>query len=398
MWAQPRALAQGNGQAAAERLYEKARSSAPAQSAGQAAPEALRKIARARASVWNRAPAWDEEPADGGTQLPEEWDRIVGEAPMTAGEFSAMTLPDWLAWLGGQLRQCAERPLRLFAKLCGVLLLAAVGQSLCADRSSPELLSLVDTVAALAVFALCAAPVTALTELLEDAVQASRTYLVSFVPVFASVLTACGQVGSAALYSGTFFSTALVIADVLCRVGMPFSRLLLAMTAASAASGTQTLGRLTGAVCKWTKWLMTLCATVFGGLIGLQSVFAQSADTLALKTGKFILGSSVPVVGRAISDAMGSVLAGMKFVKGTVGFAVIAVIAAAFFPLLLQCCVYRLLFAAAELAASAFGGGKGEKLLSGLAECVDLYISMIVFFSLIVTFATVLMIVLGNGG
>lgn len=364
-----------------------------AQSAGRAA-----QAARLDPYVRPPAPVWDEEPTDGGTQLPEEWDRIAEEAPMTAGEFTAMTPPDWLAWLAGQLRECTQRPLRLFAKLCGVLLLAAVGQSLCADRASPELLGLVDTVAALAVFALCAAPVIALTEVLEDAVQASRAYIVSFVPVFASVLTACGQVGGAALYSGTFFSIAMVIADVLCRVGLPFSRLLLAMTAASAASGTQTLGRLTEAVCKWTKWLMTLCATVFGGLIGLQSVFAQSADTLALKTGKFVFSSSVPVVGRAISDAMGSVLAGMKLVKGTVGFAVIAVMAAAFFPLLLQCCVYRLLFAAGELAASAFGGGKGAKLLSGLAECVGLYISMIVFFSLIVTFATVLMIVLGNGG
>ena len=341
---------------------------------------------------------WDEDPPDGDPQIPEDWDRIVEDAPMTAQEFSAMTLPDWLAWLGQQLRQSIRRPLQLLAKLCGVLLLAAVGQSLCADRTSPELAGLVDTIAALAVFALCAAPVTALNELLEDAVQTSRAYIVSFVPVFASVLTACGQAGSAALYNGTFFSIAMVITDVLCRVGLPFSRLLLAMTAASAASGTEALSRLTETVCKWTKWLMTLCATVFGALMGLQSVFAQSADTLALKTGKFIVGSSVPVVGRAISDAMGSVLAGMKLVKGTVGFAAIAVIAAAFFPLLLQCCIYRMLFAAGEIAAAAFGGGKGAKLLSGLADCVGIYISMIAFFSLIVISATMMMILLGNGG
>lgn len=341
-------------------------------------------------------PVWDEEPTDGDTQLPEEWSRIVEDAPMTAEEFGAMTLPDWLAWLGEQLQGSIKRPLRLFAKLCGVLLLASVGQSLCADRTSPELLGLLDTVAALAIFALCAAPVTALAGLLEDAIQASRTYIVSFVPVFASVLTACGQAGSAALYSGVFFSIAMVIADVLCRVGLPFSRLLLAMTAASAASGTQTLFRLTEAVCKWTKWLMTLCATVFGGLIGLQGIFAQSADTLAMKTGKFIFSSSVPVVGRAISDAMGSVLAGMRLVKGTVGFAAIAAIAAAFLPLLVQCCLYRLLFAAGELAAEAFGGGKGAKLLSGLGDCVGIYLSMIVFFSLIVISATLMMILFGN--
>ncbi len=337
-----------------------------------------------------------EQPPDEDTQLPAEWEQIADEAPMTAEEFGAMTLPDWLAWLGGQLRESAARPMRLLAKLCGLLLLAAVGQGLCADRSSPELSGLVDTVAALAIFALCAPPLTALAELLEKAVQASRTYLVSFVPVFASVLAASGQAGSAALYSGTFFSLVMLLADVLCRVGLPCSRLLLAMTAAGAASGTQALSRLTQTVCKWLKWLMGLCATVFGALIGLQSVFAQSADTLALKTGKFIVGSSIPVVGRAISDAMGSVLAGMRLVKGTVGFAVIAVIAAAFLPLLLQCCIYRLLFALGEIAASALGDGKGAKLLCGLADCVGIYISMTLFFSLIVVSATLVMILLGN--
>lgn len=349
------------------------------------------------AAAQPRALAWGDEPPDGGTQqLPAEWDQVVRDAPMTAEEFGAMTLPDWLGRLGDQLKRGWERPVRLLAKLCGLLLLAAVGQSLCADRSSPELLGLVDTVSALAVFLLCSAPLLTLTEALGGAVQASRAYIVTFVPVFASVLTACGQTGGAVLYSGFFFSAAILAADLLCRVGLPFLRMLLAMTAAGAASGTQTLPRLTAAVCKWTKWLLTLCATVFGALIGLQSVFAQSADSVALKTGKFLLGSGIPVVGHAISDAMGSVLAGMKLVKGSVGFALIAVIVSAFLPVLLQCCAYQLVFAAGELAATAFGAQRSGRLLAGLADCVGIFVSMLLFFVLVVVFATLLLVLLGT--
>ena len=83
---------------------------------------------------------------------------------------------------------------------------------------------------------------------------------------------------------------------------------------------------------------------------------------------------------------MGSVLAGLKMLKGTVGFAVIAVIAASFLPLLIQCCAYHLVFSAGNIVASATGGTKSAKLLSGLSDCVSLYISMVVFFSLIVRF------------
>lgn len=330
--------------------------------------------------------------------MAQEWEDVVDSAPMTASEFSAMTLSDWLSALGGLLRQNLHTPLRLLAKLCGLLLLSAVGQSMCAQTSSPEQAALLDTVCALAAFALCAPTALALTELLQQAIETSRTYLVAFVPVFASVLTACGQPGGAALYSGVFFGVSMVMADVLCGVGLPVTRMLLAMNAAAAASGASVLSRLAASLCKGIKWALTLCATVFGALVALQSFFAQSADTLALRTGKFLFSSGVPVVGRAISDAMGSVLAGMKLLKGTVGFAVIAVLGAAFVPLLLQCLVYRLVFGAGDIIASAAGSEKSAKLLAGFSDCISLYHSMILFFALIVITATLVMILLGNGG
>ena len=231
---------------------------------------------------------------NGQSVIPEEWAQVALEAPMTAGDFSGMTLSDWLEKGAEILRESLHEPLRLLARLCGLLLLAAVGKSMCTERTSPELAGLVDTVVTLAVFTLCSSCMLALTGVLQDAIETSRVYIISFVPVFASVL-----------YSGFFFGAAMVMADILCRVGLPLTRVLLALNATAAVGSTLDLSQLTASVCRWTKWLLTFCATVFGALIGLQGIFAQSADTLALKTGKFLLSSGVPVVGRAISDAMG---------------------------------------------------------------------------------------------
>ena len=66
--------------------------------------------------------------------------------------------------------------------------------------------------------------------------------------------------------------------------------------------------------------------------------------------------------------------------------------------ILIQCCAYHLVFSAGNIVASATGGTKSAKLLSGLSDCVSLYISMVVFFSLIVISSTLVMILLGNGG
>ncbi|MFQ7004001.1 MAG: stage III sporulation protein AE [Ruthenibacterium lactatiformans] len=254
-----------------------------------------------------------------------------------------------------------------------------------------------DTVVTLAVFTLCSSCMLALTGVLQDAIETSRVYIISFVPVFASVLTACGQVGGAALYSGFFFGAAMVMADILCRVGLPLTRVLLALNATAAVGSTLDLShdRLRMPMDKVAAHVLRhgvrRAHRPAGG-------YLRGADTLALKTGKFLLSSGVPVVGRAISDAMGSVLAGLKMLKGTVGFAVIAVIAVSFLPLLIQCCAYHRVLSAGNIVASATGGTKSAKLLSGLSDCVSLYISMVVFFSLIVISSTLVMILLGNGG
>lgn len=317
---------------------------------------------------------------------------------MTAETFRSMTLSDWMGRLGALVRENMRAPMRLFGKLCALLMLAAVAQSFYADRVSPEIGSLVEAVSALAVFAVCAAPLLGLTNAMQQAVETSRTYILSFVPVFASVLTACGQPGSAALYSGLFLGICTVIADILCRVGVPIARMLLAMHAAGTFSATPALSQACAALCRWVNWLMGFFAMVFGALMSLQGIFAQSADTLALRTGKFLISSSVPVVGGVVSDAMGSVLATMRLAKGTVGFAAIAVVMSAFLPLIVLCGIYHLVLSLANFAACAVGSAKNAALLTGLADCVKLYISMSFFYSLLLTAGTLVMVLLGNGG
>lgn len=317
---------------------------------------------------------------------------------MQVEEFRAMTLSHWLERLSALIREQARAPLRLLGKLCALLFLAAIGQSFCADRVSPEMSALVDAVAALSMYAVCAAPLLSLTEALQKAVETSRTYMLSFVPVFASVLTACGQPGGAAVYSGLFFGISTVIADALCRIGIPAIRMLFAMNAAGTLADTPALPQTAANISKWLNSMLGFFSMLFGALMSMQSIFAQSADTLAMRTGKFLVSSSVPVVGGVLSDAMGSVLASMKLLKGTVGFAAIAVVTSSFLPLIILCCVYHLTLSLGSIAATAVGSAKGATLLNGLAACVKLYISISFFYALLLTTGTLAMILIGSGG
>ena len=329
-------------------------------------------------------------------EVPADWEDVIEQAPITADEFSEMTLPDYTDAVWNAVSGQLQEPLRLFAKVCALLLLSALARSLCAEDGG--LTAVLDTVVTLSAFSLCGGTLLGLLEVLHQAVESSRVYLAAFIPVFASALTACGQPGAAAVYSGFFFAAATLVTHLLCQAAFPLIKVFLAMDATACVGGGLDLSGLAAVLRRWCRWILGFCATIFTALMTLQGTFAHSADSLALKTGKFLLGSSVPVVGRAVSDAMGGVLAGLRLLKGTVGFAAVAVVVALFAPVLIQCLLYGAVFAAGEMVAAATGAGKSIRLFKGMADCVGLCAAMAFFFCFVVTSATILMILFGSGG
>lgn len=339
--------------------------------------------------------AYAQEPSSVPTQpeTPENWQQVMEDSPMTQQEFQEQTAQGWLSLALDGIKQAAQEPIRMFLKLCGVLLLLAAAKTICQESELQF-----EWLAALCIFALCCQDFTELLAQMQTALEESKAYLVTFVPVFVSVLASCGQAGSAAVYGGIFFTTALFLCDMICSVGLPAIRVFLAFHATGCVGGGVDLSSLAASMGRAVKWVLGLCATLFGALISLQGVFAQSADTLALKTGKFLLGSGIPVVGKAVSDAMGSILAGLKMLKGGVGFAAIAVLAAAFVPMMLRCVAYQFFFVALQSVSGAMGLRRTEKLMAGFSQCAGLLLAMAFFFCFIVMSATMLMILLGNGG
>lgn len=204
---------------------------------------------------------------------------------MTQQEFQNQTAQGWLTLAGSALKKAAGAPIRLFLKLSGILLLLAAAKSICGENERQF-----EWLAALCVFALCSQDFTALIAQMETALSECKAYLASFVPVFASVLVSCGQAGSAAVYSGLFFTAALFVCDVLCNVGLPAVRIFLAFHATGCVGGGVDLSGLASSLCRASKWALGLCATLFGALISLQGVFAQSADTTGPENGKICIG------------------------------------------------------------------------------------------------------------
>ncbi len=327
-----------------------------------------------------------------------EWKETIDSAPIQSEEFIEMSILDMIYAIFNTAKENFFGPLTLFASLCAVMIIVSAVKSISDNNKNSTMFSLIDSISAIFVFTVACTHLLGLFEVITTTMIDGEIYLKSFIPIFAGVLLSSGQVGASAIYSTVFFTMVNITSQMLTGLVMPFARIILALHAAAAIDNTINLNKFAIDSAKWLKWLLAAAATIFATVLSLQTVFAQTADSAAMKAGKFLIGTSVPVVGRAVSDALSSVFAGMKVVKGSIGFAAIAFIAAIFLPIIIQCALYHISFSLSSLVAGAMGNKKMQSVLDGCTSCIGILIAIVLFFSLIVISSTLLMVVVGMGG
>ena len=330
-----------------------------------------------------------------GETLPPDVQQALDEPGITADEFQQTSLEEMLGAQFQTARPQFEKPVRLLVQLVGAALLGAVALALApqGDWARP-----LESVCVLGMFAVSLAPALELMNAVSESVSQWQVYLVSFVPVFSGVIASCGQPTQAMVYSGMFLTMANFSAQVICAAALPVLQVYLALNTAGGLCGVGGVADGCELLAKAVKWLLGLVSVVFGAVLGLQSVLAQNADTLAMKTGKFLLSSSIPVVGSVASDAMGSVLSGLRVLKGSLGFAAISVLAIDFLPILVQSVFYYAAYQLGGAASKAFGLERAGRVLEGMGQAVGICVSFLVFFFMLVVLSTALMITMGGGG
>jgi len=110
------------------------------------------------------------------------------------------------------------------------------------------------------------------------------------------------------------------------------------------------------------------------GILSIQTVVSASSDTLALKTAKFIVGSSVPLAGTALSEALTTVTASLGLLKSSVGVYGVVACVAIFLPFLAELLIWRVILVICSSVSDLFSLPK----ISGLLRSVDTVMSVII--------------------
>lgn len=299
--------------------------------------------------------------------LDEETRRLFAENGVDPAEenwVDSLTVKGVFSHLLDLLRNGAKEPLTAGAKTVAVLLLAA---AFTAFGGEEERYRSAGIAAVAAVAVVIGSAVWQTVSASVSAVRISASFLLGFVPIFIGVVALSGQTLTAAASGGMLLLAAEGVSTV-CSFGvLPLMGGYLAVSIAGGVSPLLSESRLAETVKKISLWGLSLVSTVFLGVLGTQTALHAAADSVGIRTAKFFLGTSVPVAGQVLSEAVGTIAASVSLLRSSLGLYAVVALAAMLLPLVVELLLWRAVLLGCGTLARLFAQPK----IDGLLQAVD---------------------------
>ena len=269
-----------------------------------------------------------------------------------------------------------KAPAKTGVLIASIIFLTA---SLTAFGTSPRF----ETAIYAAALGICALVVNNVWQSVESAVSAVKgcsSFMLSFIPIFASALALSGHTITAPAMSALLLGATETMAYVASFAVLPLMGGYLALSIGSGVSPLLKNSGIVESVKKLSMWIMSLLATVFVGVLGIQTAVNSSADSVAIRTTKFILGTSVPVTGGALSEAVSTISASMGLLRSSIGIYGVVALIFMFLPIVIELVLWRLMLMINIYLGELFSLSK----TTGILRAVDSMLSLLLGVVLIV--------------
>lgn len=287
--------------------------------------------------------------------LPEETQallRRIGVDGLSMEAALEMTPQTVLSTLRDLFRKESTAPFTAAMTLFGVLLVLGFFEAL--HPASGERSEWFRCVCILAATAPLLVPLWQTMQRTLAAADSASVFLLSFAPVYASMLLASGGTATALTFQTVMLTAAQGIGVLVTQVIVPLCFVSLALGVTGAMDPAHRLTGIGSMVSKINARILTVSLMIFVALLSFQSVLSAGADTVGGRMLRFSVAGFVPIVGGSLSEALYTVQGCLSSLRGTVGaFGVLCTVCMVL-PTLIECAIWDILLFAVKITAELF--------------------------------------------
>lgn len=201
--------------------------------------------------------------------------------------------------------------------------------------------------------------------------------------VYAALFSAGGAAASAAAASGGFVLFTGILESICGSVLLPLVRVLFALVLLSSFSDGGAAEEIAGRVKGVYIFLLSLISVLFTAALAAQSGLASGADSVAFKTVKFAVGSSIPLVGGTVSSVLGSLQASLSLLKGVFGAGSVAALLCLILPVFAELLLVRAALSVCAFVSECFGAAQSARVLSRYRAVFDFLLATVAIVSVL---------------
>lgn len=317
--------------------------------------------------------AWAVDTNAVAEAMPDAARAILGEVDMGAAVDADGLLGRVWDYVRSSVGACVAEAAGGAVTAAAVVLLGSLAGSLSPEGRAPEW---VYFGAALAVAGCCFSRMGGYLTQVREVLYSLSDFSRALLPCIAAASAAAGHAASGAAR----YAASCLFMDVLLSVGTgAVLPLIYAYVAAATAKAALPVGALGGPV-RSLKWLcttaLTVLCTVFTLYLSVTGAVSGKADGLAAEAAKTAV-SALPVVGRILSDAADTYLAGVELVRGAVGAVGLAAVLCVCVGPVLALGAHYLLFKAAAAVTEPFAEGRLSGLVSDIGTAYGMALGLV---------------------
>ena len=337
----------------------------------------------------------------------EEWDIFVGSVPeeirplaedafrsTNTGEVmkESLSVSYFLDKTVQELKEAWPSSVGLLLSLTGLLIFSALFHRVYASVSSVAMKSAGELCSTLCL-------VLCITPLIQSASRVSEEFLGMLAtcsggisPVICALFVSSGNITTASVTNASLMLVYTLFQNGIRVFLWPIVQLLYVLGIVGNLGGSLRLDGISRFVRRLFTWLLSLVMLFLSVLIGVQSTMAVSADSFSMKTAKFALGNFIPLVGNALSDAVGTVAGSLSLIKNSCGVFGIVTVALLLLPVLLHLLLHRAVIGVAQGIAELLGCEREGRILGDVYATVGYILAVVALSSALFLFILALII------
>lgn len=302
---------------------------------------------------------------------------------------------DILTEIKDEIKRNIRLPLKLFSSLMAVIIVSSFAGNLGNTVKIRSCEKITGQICVLAAISMISEPLSECFYSSAESIRAGAVFMTGFIPVFSGITAAGGGVSSAASYSTLIYIAAEAALQLSDSVIIPVLGMCMALSVVDAINQAVSLRELINGFRKAVTRFIVFIMMIFTGLLSIQSIVGTSADSLALKTGRYIASNFIPVVGSAVSDAYAALKSSMGLLRGGTGSFGIITLIIMLLPSVVSSGLYYCSMKLAFICADIFGESSLSRLFSDMCSVLSVIFSLMVCFAVIMVISTTIVMMTG---